>query len=77
MSPVDSVPEPKYSLPEPEQLDYALLRVDGTPGNDAVGNQAGTLLNLLHLPVNRSKCARRVPNIHPNTALFHSTASAR
>jgi hypothetical protein len=27
------------SLPQPDELDYALLRIDGTPGRDQVGNR--------------------------------------
>jgi hypothetical protein len=66
MSPVDNIPEPKYSLPETDQLDYALLRVDGTPGNDLVGNKAehvGLPRKWIEVPI-------PVPNIYPNTALF-------
>jgi len=37
MSPVDDIPEPKDSVPEPDELDYALLRLDGAPGDKAVG----------------------------------------
>jgi len=36
-SPVDLEPEPKPGLPGPDQLDYALLRVDGAPGEESVG----------------------------------------
>ncbi len=66
MSSVDSVPEPKYSLPEPDQLDYALLRVDGTPGNDAVGNKAEPAAP----PRKWIEVLTQPHNIHPNTALF-------
>lgn len=38
MSPVDSQPEPKSGVPQPDQLDYALLRVEGTPGLESIGN---------------------------------------
>jgi hypothetical protein len=37
MSSVDAKPEPKPSLPDPSELDYALVRVDGSPGSNAVG----------------------------------------
>jgi len=40
MSPIDSQPEPKSGVPQPDELDYALLRVDGTPGAAPVGNKA-------------------------------------
>jgi hypothetical protein len=40
LSPVDSIPEPKSSVPERDHLDYALLRVDGTPGLDPIGQSA-------------------------------------
>ncbi len=66
MSPVDSIPEPKYDLPESEHLDYALLRVDGTPGNDAVGNKAEPAAS----PRKWIEVPTEVPNIHLNTALF-------
>ena len=36
-SPVDTKPEPKNGVPQADQLDYALLRVDGAPGDEAVG----------------------------------------
>ena len=38
-SPVDMELEPKPGLPEPDQLDYALLRVDGSPGDESVGEK--------------------------------------
>jgi hypothetical protein len=39
-SPVDDEAEPKSKVPQPDQLDYALLRVDGEPGNKPVGENA-------------------------------------
>jgi hypothetical protein len=39
MSAVDNQPDPKTDLPRPDELDYALLRVDGTPGHDPVGER--------------------------------------
>jgi hypothetical protein len=36
-SPVDFEPEPKGSLPDPQHLDYALLRVADAVGNNPVG----------------------------------------
>jgi hypothetical protein len=36
-SPVDLEPEPKSGLPEIDQLDYALLRVEGAPGDAGLG----------------------------------------
>ena len=54
------------SLPELEQLDYALLRVDGAPGNDPVGNKAEPAApsrKWIEVPT-------QVPDIDPNTALF-------
>jgi hypothetical protein len=38
MSPADLQPEPRSDVPRPDELDYALLRVEGTPGLDAVGD---------------------------------------
>jgi hypothetical protein len=35
-SPLDEQVDTDGALPEPSQLDYALLRVDGAPGNDPV-----------------------------------------
>lgn len=66
MSPVDNLPEPKYSLPELDQLDYALLRVNGTPGNDAVGNKAEPTAP----PRKWIEVLTQAPTIYPNTALF-------
>jgi Trypsin-like peptidase domain len=40
MSPVDSIPEPKNKVPHPDQLDYALLRVEGSPGTGPVGGMS-------------------------------------
>lgn len=37
---VDMEKAPKPGLPDPEKLDYALLRVDGKPGNEPVGQNA-------------------------------------
>ncbi len=39
-SQVDLEPDPKSGPPEPDRLDYALLRVDGTPGDDPLGEKA-------------------------------------
>lgn len=39
-SPVDDEAEPKSGVPKPDQLDYALLRVDGEPGNKPVGEKS-------------------------------------
>jgi hypothetical protein len=66
MSQVDSVPEPKSSLPELDQLDYALLRVNGTPGNDAVGNKAEPAAP----PRKWIEVPTQVSTLHPNSALF-------
>jgi len=38
-SPVDLESEPKSGLPKPDELDYALLQVDGSPGHEAVGEK--------------------------------------
>lgn len=38
--PIDTLPEPKAGVPAPDRLDYALLRVDGTPGADTIGGAA-------------------------------------
>jgi hypothetical protein len=38
--PVDMEEAPKPNLPHLEKLDYALLRVDGEPGNEPVGQNA-------------------------------------
>jgi hypothetical protein len=35
-SPVDLQPEPKSGAPEPDKLDYALLRADGAPGDEVL-----------------------------------------
>jgi hypothetical protein len=37
-SAVDYQPEPKSGVPKPDELDYVLLRVEGTPGLDPVGD---------------------------------------
>jgi V8-like Glu-specific endopeptidase len=37
-SPFDEVSGPLSTAPDPSHLDYALLRVDGAPGQDTVGN---------------------------------------
>ena len=66
MSPIDRIPDPKSSSPEPDQLDYALLRVAGIPGNDAIGDNAepgAPSRKWIEIPT-------QVPHIHPNTALF-------
>ena len=39
-SPIDLQPEPKSGLPQPDQLDYALLRTAGSPGSDKIGAAA-------------------------------------
>lgn len=36
-SPIDLEQEPGNNVPRPDQLDYALLRVAGTPGSDPIG----------------------------------------
>jgi hypothetical protein len=36
-SSVDLQPEPKTGIPQPDELDYALLRIDGQPGEDLLG----------------------------------------
>jgi hypothetical protein len=36
----DYYPEPKPLLPQPNELDYALLRVEGKPGDQTIGKQA-------------------------------------
>lgn len=36
---VDLESGPKSGLPEPNELDYALLRVDGSPGDESVGEK--------------------------------------
>lgn len=33
------LPEIKNRLPTPDELDYALLRVDGVPGKEAIGTK--------------------------------------
>lgn len=38
MSAVDLQPEPKICAPQPDELDYALLRVEGSPGLDKIGD---------------------------------------
>lgn len=39
MSPIDSLSEPKSGVPQSDELDYALLRLDGAPGIAPVGNK--------------------------------------
>jgi hypothetical protein len=39
-SPVDLEPEPKSGLPQTDQLDYALLRTNGRPGDLPIGETA-------------------------------------
>src|SRR5689334_21668531 len=66
MSPVDSLPEPKQGVPQPDHLDYALLRVDGAPGTEPIGGTAepGALARKwIELPT-------QPYDFHPNTALF-------
>lgn len=36
-SPIDFELQPNNDLPKPDELDYALLQVDGTPGDDVIG----------------------------------------
>lgn len=38
-SPSDDVPEPKREMPEMDQMDFVLLRLEGTPGNDYPGKK--------------------------------------
>jgi hypothetical protein len=38
-SPADLQPEPKSGVPNPDQLDYALLRVNGAPGDKPIGDK--------------------------------------
>ena len=38
-SPVDLESDPKSGLPEPDQLDYALLRLEEAPGDEAIGEK--------------------------------------
>jgi Effector-associated domain 1/Trypsin-like peptidase domain len=40
-SAVDRLPGPGDLLPAPDELDFALLRIDGRPGEEAVGRAAG------------------------------------
>jgi len=39
-SPIDLQPEPKTGAPAADQLDYALLRLNGAPGNKPIGAKA-------------------------------------
>jgi Trypsin-like peptidase domain len=66
MSSVDSQPEPKHGVPQPDQLDYALLRVDGAPGNEPIGGAAepgAVARKWIALPA-------LAYDFRPNTALF-------
>lgn len=38
-SPADLASEPRTALPQPDELDYALLRLEGAPGDEAVGEK--------------------------------------
>ena len=40
-SAVDSLPDPGDMLPAPDELDFALLRVEGSPGEQAAGRADG------------------------------------
>lgn len=40
MSPVDSISEPKNTVPHSDHLDYVLLRVEGSPGLEPIGKGA-------------------------------------
>ena len=40
VSPADRTPESSGALPAPDELDYAIVRLEGTPGHDPVGAKA-------------------------------------
>ena len=64
MSPYDEEPNPT-GIPTMRQLDYALLRVEGSPGNDPIGNeiQDGNNRGWIKIPENSHE-------IIPNSALI-------
>ena len=65
-SPVDDIPGPKDTVPEPDQLDYALLRVAEPLGNRPVGVKGGPSDSLRGW----IKVTATEYNFLPDTALF-------
>lgn len=66
MSAIDDEPEPKRGVPKPDELDYALLRVDGAPGLEPVGNAddpGGETRKWVEVP-------KSSPEFPPEAALF-------
>ncbi|GMU05431.1 effector-associated domain EAD1-containing protein [Corallococcus caeni] len=48
--PVDLEPEPKLRLPRPENLDHALLRVEGEPGKEVISGMPRGFIAIPHAP---------------------------
>jgi len=66
MSAVDSQPEPKSGVPQVDELDYVLLRLDSTPGLEPVGDKSepgAPLRNWIKMPT-------QPYHFQPDTALF-------
>lgn len=48
--PIDLEPEPKSSVPKPENLDHALIRVDGEPGKEVINGKPRGFITIPHAP---------------------------
>jgi len=66
MSPVDGQPEPKSGVPQLDELDYALLRLDSVPGDTPVGDKPEP-----EAPLRKwIKVPTQSHHFQPDTALF-------
>jgi hypothetical protein len=63
--PVDSEAEPKSGLPDPDHLDYALLRTDGAPGKEVVGERPRGFVAIPRSPVSLKSGTPLVILQHP------------
>jgi hypothetical protein len=64
-SQIDTKPEPKPGPPEPDKLDYALLRVDGAPGDEVLLSAPGQTIERGWI-----KIPNETYDFQPNTPLF-------
>lgn len=64
-SQIDMKPEPKPGPPEPDKLDYALLRADGAPGDEALLSAPGQTIERGWI-----KIPDETYDFPPNTPLF-------
>jgi hypothetical protein len=70
-SPVDSKPEPKPGVPKPDELDYAIVRLEGSPGTKPAGAKPDpNAVPRGWIPVKKQADLANVPDLPPASPLL-------